>query len=67
MEAKVDPTSGLTSIMQYCFPSTLFGGEPKYFDGFIVKQSIALLELEILQYSLLSLFCRHPYDRYNFV
>jgi len=31
MEAKVDPTSGLASIMQYCFPSTLFGGDPYFF------------------------------------
>jgi len=28
MEAKVDPTSGFASIMQYCFPSALFGGDP---------------------------------------
>jgi len=28
MEAKVDPTSGLASIIQNCFPSTLFGGDP---------------------------------------
>jgi len=29
MEAKVDPISDLASIIQYCFPSTLFGGDPQ--------------------------------------
>jgi len=43
MKAKVDPTSGFASIMQYCFPSTLFGGDPNFF----LKADCRILKLWI--------------------
>jgi len=51
----VDPTSGLASIIQYCFPSTLFGGDPFFlttdvepFRSFQGEESFSLVHYSLV-------------------